>query len=172
MTDERPADSPHEMGDETHDERFLEACLEEARKAEAQGDVPVGAVVVYEGRIIGRGHNRREADNDPLAHAEILALREAAKALGRWRLSGTTLYVTLEPCFMCAGALVNARVDRLVYGTADPKAGAVESLAAVCTDPRLNHRLEVKAGVHAPQCSEQLKAFFRQLRRARAEVAK
>lgn len=149
------------------DELFLDACLEEALKAEAVGDVPVGAVVVHEGRIIGRGHNRREADQDPLAHAELLALHEAAKALGRWRLSDTTLYVTLEPCHMCAGALVNARVDRLVYGCADPKAGAVESLSSVCTDERLNHRLAVTAGVRGDECSAQLKAFFRGLREAR-----
>lgn len=152
----------------SHDELFLDACLEEAKKAEALGDVPVGAIVVHEGRIVGRGHNRREADGDPLAHAELLALREAAAALGRWRLSGTTLYVTLEPCFMCAGALVNARVDRLVYGATDPKAGAVASLACVCSDERLNHRLEITAGVRGQECSEQLKAFFRGLREARA----
>lgn len=157
---------------DSRDELFLDACLEEARRAEAIGDVPVGAVVVHEGRIVGRGHNRREADQDPLAHAELLALREAATTLGRWRLSGATLYVTLEPCFMCAGALVNARVDRLVYGTADPKAGAVESLSAVCTDERLNHRLEVTAGVRAHECSEQLKAFFRALRATRDAQAK
>lgn len=158
-----------EHGSDQHrsDEHFLAACLEEAEKAEAIGDVPVGAVVVYEGRIVGRGHNRREADQDPLAHAELLALREAARTLGRWRLAGTTLYVTLEPCHMCAGALVNARVDRLVYGTADPKAGAVESLSSVCTDERLNHRLSVTAGVRRDECAAQLKAFFRALREAR-----
>lgn len=155
------------MSCESRDELFLDACLEEAKKAEAIGDVPVGAVVVHEGRIVGRGYNRREADQDPLAHAELLALREAAAALGRWRLSGTTLYVTLEPCHMCAGALVNARVDRLVYGTADAKAGAVESLSSVCTDPRLNHRLAVTAGVRADACAAQLKAFFRALRAGR-----
>lgn len=149
------------------DEVFLDACLDEARKAEAAGDVPVGAVVVHDGRIVGRGHNRREADQDPLAHAEIRALHEAAKALGRWRLTDTTLYVTLEPCHMCAGALVNARVDRLVYGCADPKAGAVASLSSVCTDERLNHRLAVTAGVRAEECSAQLKAFFRGLREER-----
>lgn len=157
-----PSDS-----DAREDERFLDACLEEAKKAEAAGDVPVGAVVVHEGSIVGRGHNMREVDRDPLAHAELLAIRQAAEALGRWRLSGTTLYVTLEPCHMCAGALVNARVDRLVYGAADPKAGAVESLSSLCTDERLNHRLVVTAGVRGEECAAQLKAFFRGLREAR-----
>ncbi len=150
------------------DEELMDVCLLEARKAEAQGDVPVGAVVVHEGRIIGRGHNRRELDRDPLAHAELLALKEAAATLGRWRLSGTTLYVTLEPCHMCAGALVNARVDRLVYGATDAKAGAVHSLSSLCSDERLNHRLDVTAGVRGEAAAAQLKAFFRSLREARA----
>lgn len=150
------------------DEAFMDLCLEEARAAERVGDVPVGAVVVHEGVVVGRGYNRREADQDPLAHAEILAIHEAAKALGRWRLSATTLYVTLEPCHMCAGALVNARVDRLVYGAIDPKAGAVHSLSSICTDERLNHRLEVTGGVRGEACSEQLKTFFRTLREGRA----
>jgi tRNA(adenine34) deaminase len=152
------------------DEAFMDAALAEAQKAAAVGDVPVGAVVVHEGQIVGRGHNRREADRDPLAHAEIRALAEAAKALDRWRLSGCAIYVTLEPCFMCAGALVNARVDRLVFGADDPKAGAVASLAQVCTDERLNHRLEVTRGVRAQACSALLKDFFRALRAGRSEA--
>lgn len=146
------------------DERFMRIALEEARRAAAVGDVPVGAVVVHEGKIVGRGHNRREIDQDPLAHAELLALEEAARTLGRWRLFGCTLYVTLEPCHMCAGALVNARVDRLVFGADDPKAGAVVSLSEVCTDARLNHRLEVVRGVLADEGGGALRAFFQALR--------
>lgn len=149
------------------DELFMGLALAEAERALDLGDVPVGAVVVHDGHVVGRGHNRREADADPLAHAEVLALREAAATLGRWRLSSTTLYVTLEPCFMCAGALVNARVDRLVYGATDPKAGAVASLAAVCHDPRLNHRLDVVSGVREVECAAQLRGFFQALRARR-----
>lgn len=143
----------------------MDRALELAREAAALGEVPVGAVVVHDGVIVGEGMNRREIDADPLAHAEIAALAQAARRLGRWRLSGATMFVTLEPCFMCAGALVNARVDRLVYGAADPKAGAVTSLAAVCTDARLNHRLDVVGGVQAEPCGAVLKAFFSSLRR-------
>jgi len=146
------------------DEGFMRLALAEAERAAALGEVPVGAVVVHEGVVVGAGYNRRELDRDPLAHAEVRALAAASAALGRWRLSGATLYVTLEPCFMCAGALVNARVDRLVYGALDPKAGAVASLASVCTDPRLNHRLVVDGGVLAAPCSAALKAFFAKLR--------
>jgi tRNA(adenine34) deaminase len=128
----------------------------------------VTAAMWCDGVVVGEGYNRREADGDPLGHAELYALRAAAQQLGRWRLSGCTLVVTLEPCFMCAGALVNARVDRLVYGAPDPKAGAVDSLARVCTDPRLNHRVDVVAGVQADACSAQLKSFFADLRRRNA----
>ena len=142
------------------DERFMERCLALADEAAAMGEVPVGAVVVHDGAIVGEGMNRREIDKDPLAHAEILAIAHAARALGRWRLSGATLYVTLEPCFMCAGALVNARLDRVVYGALDPKAGATASLATVCSDPRLNHRLVVDGGVLAERCGAVLKRFF------------
>jgi tRNA(adenine34) deaminase len=143
------------------DERFLREALALAALAADAGEVPVGSVVVCDGVVIGRGRNRREQDRDPLAHAEILALREAATTLGRWRLSGTTLYVTLEPCFMCAGALVNARVDRLVFGAFDKKAGAVGSLADVCQDSRLNHRLMVHGGVLGDACGDVLRRFFR-----------
>jgi tRNA(adenine34) deaminase len=138
----------------------MEVALEEARTALLHDDVPIGAVVVQEGRLLARAHNRREVDSDPTAHAEVLALRAAAKELRRWRLDGATLYVTLEPCFMCAGALVNARVRRLVYGADDPKAGAAGSLADVPRDARLNHRLEVSRGVLAAPCGEVLRAFF------------
>jgi tRNA(adenine34) deaminase len=143
------------------DERWLREALALADQAARAGEVPVGCVVVHDGVVVGRGRNRREEDRDPLAHAEILALREAATTLGRWRLSGTTLYVTLEPCFMCAGALVNARVDRVVFGATDQKAGAVGSLADVCRDVRLNHRLVVQGGVLADPCSDVLRRFFR-----------
>lgn len=146
----------------------MRRALELARAAAALGEVPVGAVVVHDNHVVGEGMNRRETDRDPLGHAEVLALHAAARTLGRWRLSGTTMYVTLEPCFMCAGALVNARVDRLVYGAVDPKAGAVMSLATVCTDPRLNHRLEVVAGIEAEACGRALKDFFASLRARRA----
>ena len=137
-----------------------------AAEAAAAGEVPVGAVVVDDsGAIVGEGRNTREGDRDPLGHAEIIAIARASRHLGRWRLSGCTLYVTLEPCFMCAGALVNSRVDRLVFGAVDPKAGAVGSLADVCRDPRLNHRLVVEAGLRADDCSEALRAFFRAKRK-------
>jgi tRNA(adenine34) deaminase len=139
----------------------MEEALAEARAAESQGDVPIGAVVVRAGQVIARGRNRREADRDPTAHAEILALRDAATSVGAWRLAGCTLYVTLEPCFMCAGAVVNARLDRLVYGAPDPKAGAVESLGSVCSDARLNHRPRVTGGVLASASGDLLRRFFR-----------
>jgi tRNA(adenine34) deaminase len=149
------------------DHAWMGVCLVQARRAAARGEVPVGALVVHRGRVIGRGYNLREADDDPTAHAEIVALRQAARHLGHWRVLDSTLYVTLEPCVMCAGALVNARVTRLVYGCADPKAGAVESLYAVPTDSRLNHRLQVTAGVRAAECAAVLRDFFRARRRRR-----
>jgi tRNA(adenine34) deaminase len=147
------------------DETFMAEALAEARLAAAEGEVPIGAVVVASGRIAGRGRNARERLRDPTAHAEILALQEASRTLGRWRLSGATMYATLEPCAMCAGALVNARIDRLVYGVADPKAGAVDTLFDVVRDERLNHRLEVSRGVLAGHCGELLREFFRQRRK-------
>ena len=147
------------------DEAWMQEAIAEAREAARIGEVPVGAVVVRGGEIVGRGHNRREVDGDPLAHAEILALGEAARATEGWRLEGSTLYVTLEPCAMCAGALVNSRVDRLVYGAADPKAGFCGSLGDLVRDGRLNHRLEVTAGVLEEECGELLRGFFRDLRR-------
>jgi tRNA(adenine34) deaminase len=139
----------------------MRAALAEAAQAAAGGDVPVGAVVLdASGEIVGRGHNRREALGDPTAHAEVLALREAAAARGHWRLDGATLVVTLEPCTMCAGAVSLARVDRLVYGATDAKGGAVESLWDVVRDRRLNHRPEVLGGVLAPECGTLLREFF------------
>ena len=146
------------------DEHWMGLALDEARAAAASGDVPVGAVVIVGDRIVGRGHNRREVDRDPTAHAEIVALREAAAALGQWRVEGT-LVVTQEPCPMCAGALVNARVARLVFGCLNPKAGAVTTLYQIVSDPRLNHRIEVTGGVCAQECAEVLQQFFAELRR-------
>ena len=143
---------------------WMQAALEEGRKAHAIGEIPIGSVVVYDGRIIGAGHNLRERDNDPTAHAEVVAIRQAAQALGSWRLTGCTLYVTIEPCPMCAGALVMARIDRLVYGAADPKAGAVDSLYDIVRDQRLNHRVDVTAGVLREECAGLVQDFFRQLR--------
>ncbi|MGE5185345.1 MAG: tRNA adenosine(34) deaminase TadA [Acidobacteriota bacterium] len=149
------------------DAAWMQIALEEARAAAALGDVPVGAVIVRDGTILGRGRNRRELDRDPTAHAEIVALREAAHALAMWRVEAT-LYVTQEPCPMCAGAIVNARVTRLVYGCANPKAGAVKTLYSIVEDPRLNHRVEVVAGVRADECAEVLKQFFAELRKGPA----
>ena len=140
----------------------MRRALTEADLAAAAGDVPVGAVVLGpDGTLLAVGHNEREATGDPTAHAEILALRRAAAALGEWRLSGCTLVVTLEPCTMCAGALVLSRVDRVVYGARDEKAGAAGSLWDVVRDRRLNHRPEVVQGVLEPECADQLTAFFR-----------
>ena len=146
------------------DLEYMQLAIGEARAAAEEGEVPVGAVVVREGQVIGVGHNRREADQDPTAHAELLAVQQAAKRLGAWRLSGATLYVTLEPCAMCAGALVLARVDRVVFGARDPKAGAVVSLMQLLSDARLNHRPEVEEGLLGEECSELLKSFFKRLR--------
>jgi tRNA(adenine34) deaminase len=146
------------------DEHWMTIALQEARAAGAAGDVPVGCVIATGDRIIGRGRNRRELDCDPTAHAEIVALRDAAQALGQWRVEGT-LVVTQEPCPMCAGALVNARVSRLVYGCPNPKAGAVTSLYQLVSDVRLNHRVEVTSGVLAHECAEVLQQFFAELRR-------
>jgi tRNA(adenine34) deaminase len=139
-------------------------ALEEARRAESEGEVPVGAVVVLDGQVIGRGRNRMIANLDPTAHAEILALREAAAAVGNYRLIGATLYATLEPCAMCCGAAVNARVGRVVYGATDPKAGAAHSLYQLLEDMRLNHRAAVSAGVLGAECGALLSGFFQKRR--------
>jgi tRNA(adenine34) deaminase len=149
------------------DETWMQVALSEADLATAHADVPVGCVVVSaDGVELARDHNRREELQDPLAHAEALALRSAARKVGHWRLEGASVYVTLEPCPMCAGALVNARVATLVYGARDPKAGAVESLFQIGTDPRLNHRFAVRSGVLAGDCAARLGAFFKKLRAA------
>ena len=146
------------------DERLMALALEEARACPAWGDVPIGAVVARGSQVLGRAGNQRERLGDPTAHAEILALREASRAVGSWRLDGCTLYVTLEPCAMCAGAVVLARMDRLVFGAADPKAGFAGSLGDLVRDPRLNHRAEVASGVLAEECGEVLREFFRSRR--------
>jgi len=145
-------------------ERWMREALAEAQQAAATGEIPVGAVVVWQGRIIGRGRNRKEAWADPTAHAELLALREAGQARGGWRLSGATLYCTLEPCCMCAGALVNARVETLVYAVADPKTGAAGSVYDLVRSPWLNHRLRVISGVLAEEARALMQSFFQGLR--------
>lgn len=147
------------------DEVWMMEALAEAGRAAGIGEVPIGAVVVRDGQVIGRGHNRRETDGDPLAHAEILAIRDAAMRTAGWRLTGCTMYVTLEPCAMCAGALVNSRIERLVYGAPDPKAGYCGTLGDLVRDPRLNHRLEVTAGVLESESAALLRGFFASLRR-------
>jgi tRNA(adenine34) deaminase len=145
-------------------EAAMREALQQARLAGESGDVPVGAVVLHEGKVIASRHNERELTNDPTAHAEILALRDAAKTLGTWRLTECTLVVTLEPCVMCAGALMNARIGTLVYATADLKGGATASLYNVCTDPRLNHQPKVMHGVYEEDAIQLMKLFFRNKR--------
>ena len=139
---------------------FMMESLKEAEKAFAKSEVPVGAVVVKDGEIIARGHNLRETQQDPTAHAEMIAIKESALRLGRWRLTDCTIYVTLEPCAMCAGAMVLARIQRLVYGASDPKAGAVGSLMNILSDKRLNHPVEVEAGILAKECGDLLRSLF------------
>jgi tRNA(adenine34) deaminase len=167
IRDPRPTDSPPLA---SRDERFMRQALREAQAAFDEEEVPIGAIVVHrdrtsgEDRVVGAAHNQRETLRDPTAHAEMIAITQAAEALGRWRLDDCTLYVTLEPCPMCAGAIVLARMPRVVYGAADPKAGAVDTLYKLLDDPRLNHRAEGVAGVLAEPCGEILSQFFRQKR--------
>ena len=148
----------------------MEEALRAAQRALEMGEVPVGAVVVYSGKIVGRGWNRNFTDSDPTAHAEIIALREAGVALGNHRLGACELFATIEPCAMCAGALVHARVKRLIYGADDPKAGAVYSVMQVLNHPQLNHRIEVTGGVLAGRCAELLQSFFQQRRAEQKET--
>jgi tRNA(adenine34) deaminase len=152
------------MTDERSDELFLEAALRAARRALEAGDVPVGAVVVCEGKVIAEGWNRNIKDNDPTAHAEIIALRQAGAVVGNHRLGDCEMFATIEPCAMCAGALVHARIRRLIYGADDAKAGAIHSVLQVLNHPQLNHRVEVKGGVLAGRCAEMLQSFFRDRR--------
>jgi tRNA(adenine34) deaminase len=149
---------------EERDAALMRLALEEAERARAHGDVPVGAVVARDEEVLARAGNARERDQDPTAHAEMLALRATAQALGTWRLDGCTMYVTLEPCAMCAGALVLARIDRLVFAAADPKAGFAGSLGDLVRDPRLNHSVEIAAGVLEPEAGALLRDFFRDRR--------
>ncbi len=148
----------------TVDELWMEDALREAARAQAAGEVPVGAVVVCGGVVVGRGGNRNLLDNDPTAHAELVALREAGRALGNHRLGDCEIFVTIEPCAMCCGALVHARIKRLVYGADDPKAGAVRSALQVLNHPALNHRMDVTSGVLAARCMDLLQTFFRERR--------
>jgi tRNA(adenine34) deaminase len=142
------------------DEYFMRLALREAARAPEHDDVPIGAVVVREGEVIGSGHNEREVRSDPTAHAEMIALRDAARSLGSWRVLDAVMYVTLEPCAMCAGAIVLARVPRVVFGTTDPKAGAAGSVFNILAEPRLNHRPQVESGLLAEECGDLLRAFF------------
>jgi len=146
------------------DELWMEEALRSAQRALQAGEVPVGAVVVCESRVVGRGWNRNIADKDPTAHAEIVALREAGATVGNHRLAGCDLFVTIEPCAMCAGAMVHARIRRLIYGADDPKAGAVRSVMELLNHPQLNHRVEVRSGVLAGRCAELLQTFFKSRR--------
>jgi tRNA(adenine34) deaminase len=150
-------------------EGAMEIAIEEARKAEAHGDVPIGAAILRDGELLARAGNERELRRDPTAHAELLAIRAAAEALGGWRLPGTTLYVTLEPCAMCAGAIVLARIPTLVFGATDPKAGAAGSVLDILAEPALNHRPQVLTGVREDECAALLRNFFAARRGARPE---
>ena len=146
------------------DAQYMALALEEARTAGAAGEVPIGAVVTYDGEVIARGHNRREVDHDPAGHAEFIALKQAARELDRWRLSGCTVYVTLEPCLMCAGLMQQSRIDRCVYGASDSKGGALGTLYQIHDDTRLNHRFAVVSGVLESECAALLSEFFARLR--------
>ena len=155
---------------EDQHEQYMRQAIEAAKIAQENGDVPIGAVVVYENQVIGRAYNQREQLKDPTAHAEIIALTQAAAFIESWRLHGCTMFVTLEPCAMCAGALVLGRLDRLVYGCSDPKAGACGSLYNIVQDERLNHRLEITSGVLADECAKLLQDFFRQKRPGNSDM--
>jgi len=146
----------------------MELALAEAKQAAVEGEVPIGAILVLDGEVIAAAHNRRETDQDATAHAEMLVIQAGCRKLGRWRLSGTTMFVTIEPCPMCAGALVMSRIDRLVYGSPDSRAGAVDSIFNVVQHPALNHRLAVTAGVRQEECAAVMQAFFRKKRRSAA----
>ena len=146
------------------DEHWMRLALQEANLAVETNDIPVGAIAVQEGQLIGKGHNQREKDNDPTAHAEMIAMRQAAQTVGHWRLDNVTLYCTLEPCCMCAGAMILARLPRLVYATIDPKAGCAGSVIDVLRNPRLNHSVDVDVGLLADEAAEQLQTFFHNLR--------
>lgn len=155
------------LNEQSRDEYFMTEALKEGKKAYDLGEIPIGAILVHNGEIISRHHNRRELDQDATAHAEVLVIREACDLLKRWRLTGCTLYVTIEPCPMCAGAIINSRIDRVVYGASDYKGGAVESLFNVLSHPGLNHEPQVQAGILADECSQLMKDFFKERRKSR-----
>ena len=159
-----------EQNSAARDEEYMRLALSEAAAAAAEGEVPIGAVVVCDGEVIASAHNRREVDNSPSAHAEFLAMEEASRVLKRWRLTGCTVYVTLEPCLMCAGLMVNSRIDRCVFGACDPKGGALGTLYDISCDPRLNHEFQVTLGVLADEAAAQLKAFFRERRQRSSSI--
>ena len=159
-----------EQNSAARDEKYMQLALLEAAAAAAEGEVPIGAVVVCDGKVIASAHNRREVDNSPSAHAEFLAMEEASRVLKRWRLTGCTVYVTLEPCLMCAGLMVNSRIDRCVFGACDPKGGALGTLYDISCDPRLNHEFQVTSGVLADEAAAQLKAFFRERRQRSSSI--
>jgi len=161
----------HSLAPPNDDAAWMQLALEQAKLALAAGEVPVGAVIIKDGQLVGSGFNRNLVDHDPTAHAEIIALRHAASRLGNHRLPGCTLVCTIEPCSMCAGAMVHARISRLIYGAADPKAGAAGSVLEVTNHPRLNHQIQVTPGVLAEQCSELLRGFFVEKRKAPEEPA-
>jgi tRNA(adenine34) deaminase len=168
MAEQKPKTQPRSLQESPISDEFFMACaLAEARQAQTAGEVPIGAVVVIDNEIAGRGHNQPIGQRDPTAHAEIIALREAAQRIGNYRLVDALLYVTIEPCVMCAGALVNARVKRLVFGAAEERFGAVSSLFQLCTHSSLNHRVEVSSGVLADECRSLMQEFFRQRRGAK-----
>ena len=151
----------------TDDERFMKEAIRQARKAYAIGEVPIGCVIVYEGRVIARGYNRRTIDKNPLAHAELIAIKKASKKMGDWRLEDCTLYVTLEPCQMCSGAIVQARVKKVVVGCMNPKAGCAGSILNLLQVEQFNHQVELETGVLEEECSEMMKNFFKELRKAK-----
>lgn len=152
------------MKSEKNHDKYMQIALEEAEAAFAENEVPVGAVLIIDGEIIARAHNRREEDKDPTAHAEMIVLRESAKRLGRWRLTGAALYVTVEPCFMCAGAMILSRIDHLIYGCSDPKAGVVESLYRLFDNKRLNHKVQVTSGILERESRKLIQRFFKDRR--------
>lgn len=155
------------MTDEEIHQKYMRVAIKEARQAQLLGEVPIGAVVVHDGQIIGRGHNMREKFQDVTYHAEMLAIMEACTTLGSWRLEDCDLYVTLEPCIMCSGAIINARIKNVYYGAQDPKAGAVDSLYHLLNDQRLNHQVHVESGILGAECGQMLKDFFRAIRKKR-----
>ena len=155
------------MTDEEIHQKYMRVAIKEARQAQLLGEVPIGAVVVHDGQIIGRGHNMREKFQDVTYHAEMLAIMDACTTLGSWRLEDCDLYVTLEPCIMCSGTIVNARIKNVYYGAKDPKAGAVDSLYHLLNDQRLNHQVHVESGILGAECGQMLKDFFRAIRKKR-----